>query len=208
MKIAAIIFGVIIIVLIIVFLLMPKGAQFEDFEYLKDPQISQKADLKMIIVEAKGDPNTTGKEAFGLLFKTYFKMKGVPKGPKQPAPRARWPISAETPMEEWIGYFAMPVPDDITQLPEVKSNLKIKLANWKYGEVAEILHIGSYASEDPTIKRLKDFITEQGYEICGEHEEEYVKGPGMFIKGNPDKYLTIIRYQVKKVKEIIEESTE
>ncbi len=32
----------------------------------------------------------------------------------------------------------------------------------------------------------------------GEHEEEYLKGPGMFGTGGPEKYLTIIRYRLKK----------
>ena len=36
--------------------------------------------------------------------------------------------------------------------------------------------------------------------MVGEHEEEYLRGPGMFSKGDPEKYLTIIRYRVKKAK--------
>jgi hypothetical protein len=30
------------------------------------------------------------------------------------------------------------------------------------------------------------------------HEEEYIKGPGMIFAGNPETYLTIIRYPVQK----------
>ena len=75
----------------------------------------------------------------------------------------------------------------------------LKLETWEYGEVAEILHIGSYATENPTVEKLHQFITESGYEIVGPHEEEYLKGPGMFGKGNPDKYQTIIRYPVARV---------
>ena len=74
------------------------------------------------------------------------------------------------------------------------------LTTWEYGDVAEMLHVGPYDREEPTIAKLKQFIKECGYEIVGEHEEEYLKGPGMFSKGNPDKYLTIIRYRVKKTK--------
>jgi hypothetical protein len=32
--------------------------------------------------------------------------------------------------------------------------------------------------------------------IAGAHEEEYIKGPTMTGKGDPEKYVTIIRYQV------------
>ncbi len=68
---------------------------------------------------------------------------------------------------------------------------------WRYGTVAEILHVGSYATETPTIERLHQFIADQGYEIAGPHEEEYLKGPGMWGVKEKD-YLTIIRYQVRQ----------
>jgi hypothetical protein len=45
---------------------------------------------------------------------------------------------------------------------------------------------------------LAVIVLDSGYVIAGEHEEEYIKGPGMFSKGDPEKYLTIIRYRVKK----------
>lgn len=34
--------------------------------------------------------------------------------------------------------------------------------------------------------------------VVGEHEEEYVKGPGMLFAGDPEQYLTIIRLRVEK----------
>jgi len=42
------------------------------------------------------------------------------------------------------------------------------------------------------------FIEENEYKVTGAHEEEYLKGPGMFFMGNPKKYQTIIRYPVEK----------
>ena len=198
MKIFAIIVGILILIIFIAFVLMFKGPDISQFEHLIDPKISVKEDMKMIVVKAEGDPNDAGSEAFRLLFKTYFKIKGAPKGPKQPAPRARWPISVDVPKSEWIGFYAMPVPEQTTTIPKIESELNAELEIWKYGEVAEILHLGSYASETPTIKRLHNFITEQGYQIIGNHEEEYIKGPGMFSKGIPEKYITVIRYRVQK----------
>jgi effector-binding domain-containing protein len=64
--------------------------------------------------------------------------------------------------------------------------------------VAEILHIGSYDKEKPTVDRLTKFISDNGYRIIGDHEEEYVKGPGMLFKGNSENYRTIIRYRIEK----------
>ncbi|MEW6104621.1 MAG: GyrI-like domain-containing protein [bacterium] len=86
------------------------------------------------------------------------------------------------------------LPDNFKQTP----NMKIEIKEWEYGDVAEILHIGPYSEETPTIEKLHNFIKENGYKVIGEHEEEYLKGPGMFGKGNPKKYYTIIRLRVAK----------
>jgi hypothetical protein len=190
-----------VVVLAVVFLLGLGGPSLAQFEYLKDPQVRIVPDLKVLQVEARGEPGVAGGQAFGLLFKTYFQLKGVPKGPKQPAPRARWPLGLDTPKGEWIGRYAMPVPEDVNSLPsqgDGTPGLRVELTRWEYGAVAEILHVGPYDAEEPTIARLTQFIKDSRYEIVGEHEEEYLKGPGMFSKGNPQKYLTIIRYRVKK----------
>ncbi len=48
------------------------------------------------------------------------------------------------------------------------------------------------------VKQLLDFVDEEGYNIIGAHEEEYLKGPTMFSKGNPEEYVTIIRYRAEK----------
>ncbi len=185
-----------------VFLFALGGPGPAQFEYLKDPQVRILPDLKVLQVEAKGEPGIVAGQAFGLLFKTYFQLKSVPKGPKQPAPRARWPLPLDTPKGEWIGRYAMPVPDNIDSLPgqgDGTSGLRVELRTWEYGDVAEILHVGPYDREEPTVARLTQFIKDCHYEIVGGHEEEYLKGPGMFGKGNPQKYLTIIRYRVQKV---------
>jgi hypothetical protein len=198
---AALLVIVTLAVAVAFFLFAPGGPDPAQFEYLKEPQMRVMTDQKVLQVEAKGEPEAVGGAAFGLLFKTYFKLKGVPKGPRQPAPRARWPLSLDTPKGQWIGRYAMPVPESIGPLPAQEagaSGLRVEITTWPYGQVAEILHVGSYDTEEPTIRRLMRFIKDSGYETVGEHEEEYIKGPGMFSKGNPEKYLTIIRYRVKK----------
>ncbi|MCI0691088.1 GyrI-like domain-containing protein [candidate division KSB1 bacterium] len=182
---------------------MMRGPDLTRYESLKDPKISTAQNQKMIVVAAKGDPNVAGEKAFGLLFRMYFKMKDTPKGPNQPAPRARWPVALDTPKTEWVGLYAMPVPETTTELPQYEAapELKVSLTTWEYGEVAEILYFGPYDKEQPTVTRLMEFIKAQGYETIGAHEEEYLKGPTMFSKGDPEKYVTIIRYRVKKTEQ-------
>jgi hypothetical protein len=170
------------------------------FENLREPKISVKKDQKVLVVEAKGDPNVIGGRAFGLLFRLYYGMPETPKGPGQGFPRARWPESLDAPKSEWTGKYAVPVPETVTKLPdyEPQQGLKASLTTWAYGDVAEILYTGPYDREEPTIQRLRDFITAQGYVTVGGHEEEYIKGPTMNGKGDPEQYLTIIRYRVRR----------
>lgn len=167
---------------------------------LKEPRITSRKNEKMLVVEAKGDPNVVGAKAFGLLFQIYYSIKETPKGAGQVPPRARWPQSLDTPKAEWIGLYALAVPESVTTLPHYQApeGLKVSLTTWEYGDVAEILHVGPYDREEPTMERVKSFVKQQGYTLLEGHEEEYVKGPTMSGPGDPQKYLTIIRYRVQK----------
>ncbi len=168
------------------------------YESLKEPRITSMPDQKVVEVTAAGDPNVVGSAAFKLLFKVYYKIPEASKG-APPAPRARWAGDLRD-KSSWTGYYALPVPPGTASLPPIdpEPGLTVRLVTWGYGEVAEILHIGPYDREEPAIHKLRQFAEQQGYEIIGYHEEEYVKGPGMFFKGDPEHYRTIIRLQVKK----------
>lgn len=174
------------------------GPNLKDYEPLKSPRITAKQAQKVLTIEITGDPDKTAGIAFGRLFKTKYKLKN--DSLKESWPKARWPKSFETPRNEYLGIFAVPVSNEVNSLPEGMNNPdpKVTLTTWEYGEVAEILHIGSYDEENPTINKLKKFIETSGYEISGMHEEEYLKGPGMLFEGDEDDYQTIIRYPVKK----------
>ncbi len=168
--------------------------QYQDlsqYDKLKNPQIRKMPDKqKMLVVEKKGDPNVTAGEAFSTLFSTFFKLPGAKMAP----PRSRMLNPPTDPRNEWVGLYALPLPDSVDSLPAGSEGVKIDY--WEYREVAEILHVGAYSEETPTIEKLLAFIAVQGYEIAGPHEEEYLRGP----ESGPDssKYMTIIRYQVRR----------
>lgn len=178
----------------------PKGPGLSDVEHLRTPRIVTLPPQKVLVVTATGDPDAVGGEAIGLLMSTYFRLDGVPKsGPDVPAPRARWPLGSDTPRDQWVGVYAMPVPETVTALPDgvSKGDLTVELTTWEYGEVAEVLHVGPYETEESTVSGLHDFIARGGYEIAGDHEEEYLRGPGAWFAGDPAAYLTLIRYAVR-----------
>jgi len=198
-KIIIALIALLVIAAISLFVFLPNSPDLKAYEFLKQPRLTTLPDQKMLVVTAAGDPNTVGNKAFGLLFKTFYKIPDVPTRTRQ-APRARWVGDNMNTKSSWTGYYALPVPAQTQKLPDLQAEpgLKIELTTWPYGEVAEILHIGPYAEETTAIDLLHRFIQNQGYRIIGEHEEEYIKGPGMFFAGDPKGYYTIIRYRVTK----------
>lgn len=199
LRILLIVVAVILVGVIALGVWFSRGLDISAYEHLKDPAISNMPDQKMLVVEAVGDPNLMGQDAFELLYKAYFMLKNAPK--QVLPPRARWPFNLEEiPPSEWRGLYALPVPDSVTELPadlDAPQGFNVKLETWQYGEVAEILHYGGYDQEQPTIERLKNFIASQGYEVIGDHEEVYLRGPEL-LANDPKDYITLIRYRVKK----------
>lgn len=196
----------ILIILVIVFgiiyvVFLFSGPKKKDFNHLVEPRIVKKENVRALVADFDGDFNNVLKEAFGKLFKKYFSLKDVPKGPKMPATFARYENfdkNLELTQENikdmpWKGYVAIPIDDVI----EVSDGGGVKVKTVDYGLVAEIVHFGAYDKETENINKLKKFIEDEGYEISGLHEEEYIKGPGWLYRPKSS-YITIIRYQVKK----------
>jgi hypothetical protein len=71
---------------------------------------------------------------------------------------------------------------------------KISFASFHEGLAAQIMYIGQYSAEGPTIKRLHGYIAENGYELTGKHHEIYLGDPR---RSAPEKLKTIIRQPMK-----------
>jgi hypothetical protein len=61
------------------------------------------------------------------------------------------------------------------------------------GTCAQIMHLGPYSGEEPTIEKLHAFIAEHGYERRGKHHEIYLSDPR---RTAPTRLKTIIRQPV------------
>ena len=163
----------------------------------KDPQIIEMPAQKMAVVYGKGIPNKVFSEVMPALFGSVYTLKfdlnkkGLPTFKVSP-PRSRYTDAHLVPMEQWTIVTGIPIPEDTTSLPQKVSDIEVKIETWEYGTTAQILHIGPYDQEKPTIERLHKFIEENGYEIAGVHEEEYITKPDSKV------IKTIIRYPVRK----------
>jgi len=162
-----------------------------------DPQILEMLPQKMAVVYGKGTPDKVFPELMPALYGSVYtlkfdlKKKGLPTF-KVSGLRARYPDAHLVSKEEWTHIIGLPVPEDTTSLPRKIPGTEIKVETWSYGTVAQILHIGAYDQEEPTVNRLHKFIEDNGYEIAGAHEEEYLTSPDAKVM------KTIIRYEVKK----------
>ena len=162
-----------------------------------DPQILEMPSQKMAVVYGKGTPDKVFSELMPALYGSVYtlkfdlKKKGLPTF-KVSGLRARYPDTHLVPMEEWTHIIGLPVPADTTSLPQKVPNTEVKIETWQYGTVAQVLHLGPYDQEGPTVERLHKFIADNGYEIAGMHEEEYLTMPDAKV------VKTIIRYDVRK----------
>lgn len=73
---------------------------------------------------------------------------------------------------------------------------KLRFEPFAEGLAVQILHIGPYDAEGPTIERLHSFAEAQGYRLRGKHHEIYLSDPR---RAAPEKWRTILRHPVEKV---------
>jgi len=163
----------------------------------QDAQIIEMPPQKMAVVQGKGTPDEVFTKLMPALYGSVYtlkfdlKKKGMPTF-KVGGLRSRYPDAHLAPRDKWTIITGLPVPDDTTSLPQKIPGTEVRLETWQYGTVAQILHLGSYDRECPTVERLHRFIEEGGYEIAGVHEEEYLTSPDAKV------IKTIIRYPVKR----------
>ena len=72
---------------------------------------------------------------------------------------------------------------------------KLRFEGFHEGMAIQIMHIGPYSAEGPTIGRLHKSIKENGYELTGKHHEIYLTDPQ---RSAPDKMKTVIRQPIRK----------
>ena len=75
-----------------------------------------------------------------------------------------------------------------------KSVKAVKLERIAEGRCVQMLHVGPYAAEAPTMDAMLAFAKEQGLRFTGRHHEIYLSDPR---RVKPEKLKTILRHPVK-----------
>jgi hypothetical protein len=66
----------------------------------------------------------------------------------------------------------------------------VRFESFEEGKVAQIMHIGPFSEEGPTVEKVHSFIEENGSQRIGKHHEVYLRD---IRRAAPEKWKTIIR---------------
>ena len=181
------------------------------------PAIIDVPALNALMVDGTGDPNGPAfQEAVGSLYSVAYTLKFAFKKNKDidypvMALEGLWCADDPTAFlsgqrDEWKWTIFIVLPDVVTRkdvaeaVAAVKKKAKfprfpeVRFEKFAEGKAAQVMHIGPYAAEGPTIEGLHRFIAEQGYRLRGWHHEIYFGDPR---RAAPEKLKTIIRQPIE-----------
>ena len=149
---------------------------------------------KVLVAKIKGDPETTLDAAGITLYNAGRRLKLSPSYIS--ARHLKWNQRETVPRRDWIVYYSRLVPE--TAISPVDKNNPVDVSVFydrhRKTEVAEIHHVGRYEEIPESLEKLRKYIENQGYRLDGFYEEVYLVFEK--IESNPDKYETLLRYQV------------
>ena len=176
--------------------------------------------MNFLKIDGQGNPNTAQsfQDAIEALYSVSYSLKfKIKKGDKEidygvlPLEGLWWcEDMTEFSMQnkdnwEWTLMIMQPdivnnelVQEAIEDIRKKKNPValpKIRFESYFEGASAQIMYIGPYADEGPTIERIHDFITKNGYTLKGKHHEIYLSD---MRRTAPEKLKTIIRQPVEK----------
>jgi hypothetical protein len=189
----------------------------------KESTIIDVPDMKYFMIDGKGDPNTSQEfqDATTCLYGASYtlkmkiiKLKMPTKDYIVPPLEGLWFMHtmSEWTMEDkskWQWTLMIRIPDFATDdyinkameiLKETKDPVafpKLRYETYHEGTCVQILYIGSYDNEGPTIQKMHKFAEDKGYVLSGNHHEIYLGDPR---KMKPESLKTVIRQPIKKQK--------
>jgi hypothetical protein len=186
----------------------------------KAPVIVDVPPMNFIMIDGAGDPNTSlgFQQAVEALFSTSYTLKFmIKKGPMTidygvlPLEGIWWAddmasfTARDKASWKWTLMIMQPeyvTPELFEQAREQGRQKKalpaldqLRFGSLHEGLCAQMLHIGPFSEEGPTIERLHRFIHDNGYGRNGRHREIYLSD---LRRAAPEKLRTIIRQPIVK----------
>ncbi len=188
----------------------------------KEVAIINVPEMQFLMIDGMGSPGDSQEylDALAALYPVAFKTKFLSKAKGKdyvvpPLEGLWWADNMEDFTEgnrdKWRWTMMIMQPDWITQeiineavestiekKPELKDLLsKLRFEKYEEGKAAQIMHIGPYSEEGPTVEKVHKFIISQGGTFNGhdkKHHEIYLSDPR---KANPTTMKTVIRQPFK-----------
>ena len=175
--------------------------------------------MNFLMIDGHGDPNNNpafqeiSEALYGMAYTIKFALKSQGADYVVPPLEGLWwmenmeEFSLEA-KDQWLWTLMIMQPEWAT--PEVVEEARVTLARKKNppalpqlrfetyheGLSVQIMYVGPYADEGPTIARMHAFIEAEGYEPNGKHHEIYLSDPR---RTAPEKLKTVIRQPIRKV---------
>ena len=183
----------------------------------KEFSIVDVPEMNFLMIDGHGDPNDNpefqgGMDAlYGMVYTIKFALKPLGIEFVVPPSEALWwmedmsEFRLET-KDRWQWTLMIMQPDEVFQeiVDAAQEELarkkdppalsKLRYERYHEGLSVQIMYLGAYADEGPTIARMHEFIRENGYDFNGKHHEIYLGDPR---RTAPEKLKTVIRQPVK-----------
>ncbi len=171
--------------------------------------------MNFLMTDGKGDPNTSQefKDAIGVLYPLSYTLKfmikkggiGVDYG-VLPLEGLWWADDmssfVDDRREHWQWTLMIMQPELVTEQMVQEANAQVlkkknpvslplvRFESFEEGKVAQILHVGPFSEEGPSVEKVHAFIEESGSQRRGKHHEIYLSD---IRRAAADNWKTIIR---------------
>ncbi|HEX7610572.1 MAG TPA: GyrI-like domain-containing protein [Solirubrobacteraceae bacterium] len=181
----------------------------------REPELVDVPELAFIMIDGHGDPNTSPAytQAVEALYTVAYTAKFALARGADPFDFAVMPLEglwwvpdmtrfASTEKSDWDWTMMIMQPDRVSgdvfadaraaaaEKKSLEAIARVRLERFAEGRAAQVMHVGPYGAEGPTIAGLHAFIAEQGCAPAGKHHEIYLSDPR---RAAPEKLKTIVR---------------
>jgi hypothetical protein len=185
----------------------------------REPVMVEVPEFRFLMIDGHGDPNVAPEysQALEALFTLSYTLKfALKRGPLEldyrvMPPEGLWWTRDMSEFSvgrksDWDWTMMIRQPDEVdedlleqavstaTARKELPAAPRLRLERFREGPAAQVMHIGPYATEGPTIERLHSFIADCGYERAGKHHEIYLSDPR---RAAAEKLKTVVRQPVE-----------
>ena len=171
--------------------------------------------MNFLMIDGEGDPNTSQefKDAIDVLYPLSYTLKFMIKKGEIGVDYGVLPLEGlwwademssfvDDRREHWQWTLMIMQPELVTEEMVQEANEQVlkkknpvslplvRFESFEEGKVAQIIHIGPFSEERPTVEKVHTFIEESGSQRRGKHHEIYLSD---IRRAATDNWRTIIR---------------